>query len=80
VQTAATQDAPDVSGISATATYFCQCANGGTSTCAVTDCSTSRIIEYVRVTTSATAKPLVTLPLLPKTYALSGMAVMRVEQ
>jgi Flp pilus assembly protein TadG len=80
VQTAATQDAPDVSGIAATASYFCQCSNGGTSTCAATDCSTSRIIYYAQVNTSATVKPLITLPLLPKSYALIGKAVMRVEQ
>lgn len=80
VQTAATQDAPDVSGISATASYFCQCSNGGTSTCAATDCSTSRIIYYVQVTTSATVSPLIKLPLLPASYALKGKAIMRVEQ
>lgn len=80
VQAAATQDAPDVSGIAATASYFCQCSNGNTSTCAATDCSTSRIIYYAQVTTSATVKPLITLPLLPKSYALIGKAIMRVEQ
>jgi Flp pilus assembly protein TadG len=80
VQAAATQDAANVHGIAAAATYFCQCANGGTSTCAVTDCSTSRIIEYVQVNTSATVTPPVTLPLLPRSYALTGKAVMRVEQ
>ena len=80
MQTAATQDAPDVSGIAATASYFCQCSNGGTSTCAATDCSTSRIVYYAQVNTSATVKPLINLPLLPKSYALIGKAIMRVEQ
>jgi Flp pilus assembly protein TadG len=80
ITTAATQDAPDVSGISATASYFCQCSNGGASTCAVTDCSTSRIVEYVQVNTSAAVSPGIYVPGLPRSYTLTGKAVMRVVQ
>jgi Flp pilus assembly protein TadG len=80
IKTAATQDAPDVSGLTATASYFCQCSNGSSSTCAVTDCSTSRIITYVTVNTTGTINPLIYLPGLPKSYILTGQAVMRVEQ
>jgi Flp pilus assembly protein TadG len=80
VTTAATQDAPDVKGMTATASYFCVCSNGNTSTCAVTDCSTSRIIEYVQVKTAATVDPQIYIPGLPKSYKLTGKAVMRVEQ
>ena len=80
IRTAATQDAPDVPGLTATASYFCQCSNGSSSTCAVTDCSTSRIITYITVNTTGTINPLIYLPGLPKSYILSGQAVMRVEQ
>jgi len=80
VTAAATQDAPDVKGIAATASYFCVCSDGTSSTCAVTDCSASRIIEYVQVNTSATVDPQIYVPGLPKSYKLTGKAVMRVEQ
>lgn len=80
ITTAATNDAPDVSGASATATYWCQCSDGGSSTCAPTDCTTSRIITYITVTTSGTVNPLVYVPGLPKSYTVTGQAVMRVEE
>ena len=80
METAATQDAPNVSGISATAARSCQCSNGGSSTCAVTDCSTSRIVEYVTVNTTATVSPLFAVPGLPKSYTMTGKAVLRVVQ
>jgi Flp pilus assembly protein TadG len=80
MQLAATQEAPDVSGIQATASHFCKCSDGTASTCATTDCSTSRIVEYVQVTTNATYDPKIYVPGLPKSYALNGNAVMRVVQ
>jgi Flp pilus assembly protein TadG len=80
ITAAAIQDASNVRGLTATATYFCQCSDGTTSTCAPTDCSTSRIITYVQVNTSATVDPQIYLPGLPKAYTLSGKAVMRVVQ
>jgi Flp pilus assembly protein TadG len=80
INLAATQDAPNVSNIAATASYFCQCANGGSSTCAVTDCSTSRIVTFVQVNTTATVDPQIYVPGLPKTYTVTGKAVMRVAQ
>jgi hypothetical protein len=80
MQLAATQEAPDVSGISATASHFCKCSDGTASTCAVTDCSLTRIIEYVQVTTTATYDPKIYVPGLPRSYTLNGNAVMRVVQ
>jgi Flp pilus assembly protein TadG len=80
ITAAAVQDASNVPGLTATATYFCSCSDGSTSTCAPTDCSASRIITYVRVNTSATVDPQVYLPGLPRTYTLTGKAVMRVAQ
>jgi Flp pilus assembly protein TadG len=80
VTNAAKKDAPDVSGMTATAVYWCQCSDGSASTCGATDCTGSRIIEYVTVNTSGTVDPLVYVPGLPKSYTVTGHAVMRVEQ
>jgi Flp pilus assembly protein TadG len=80
MRTAATLDAPDVPGISATASHFCKCSNGTTSNCLVTDCSTSRIIEYVQVTTTATVDPKIYVPGLPRSYTVNGNAIMQVMQ
>jgi Flp pilus assembly protein TadG len=80
ITAAAVQDASNVQGLTATATYFCSCSDGTTSTCAPTDCSASRIITYVQVNTSATVDPQIYLPGLPRTYTLTGKAVMRVVQ
>jgi Flp pilus assembly protein TadG len=80
MQTAAGQDAPDVSNLKLTATHFCQCADGTASAaCATTDCG-GRPLLYVQVVTSASVDPLIYVPGLPKSYALSGKAVMRVVQ
>lgn len=80
MQVAASSSAPDVSNLTTTATHFCKCADGTSSTCVTTDCVGSRIIEYVQVNTSANVSPLIYVPGLPKTYAISGLAVMRVVQ
>lgn len=80
ITTAATQNAPDVNGVTATASYFCLCSTGGASTCAVTDCSTSRIVTYVQVNTTGTVDPQIYVPGLPKSYTITGKAVMRVAQ
>jgi len=80
MQQAALQDGANISGLSATATYFCSCANGNVSTCAATDCAGSRILEYVQVNTSATVNPLFYYRGSKRTFTLTGQAVMRVEQ
>ena len=76
----ASSDAANVSGMTATPTRFCVCSNGSSSTCAATDCATSRIIEYVQVNTSATFDPKIYVPGLPKSYNLKAQAIMRVMQ
>jgi hypothetical protein len=80
MQIAASLDAPDVSNLTVTATQFCQCPDGTSSpTCATTACS-GRPILYSQVVTSASVDPLIYMPGLPKSYTLSGKAVMRVVQ
>jgi Flp pilus assembly protein TadG len=80
MQAVAALDGPNVTALSATASHFCSCSNGSTSTCAATDCASSRIIEYVQVNTTGTVDPYFHVPGLPKTYTLTGKAVMRVVQ
>ncbi len=83
IQLAATQDALNVSGVSATAADSCACSSGGTITCstALTSCpSPNRIIEYVQVNTSGTIDPLFHYPGLPTTFTLTGQSIMRVQQ
>ena len=80
MQTAATQDGPNVPGLTATASHFCTCSDGSASTCKATDCSTSRIIEYVQVNTSGNVDPKIYVPGLPRSYTITGSAVMRVVQ
>jgi Flp pilus assembly protein TadG len=80
VTNAAKKDAPDVTNMTATATYWCKCADGSASTCGATDCTSSRILEYVTVNTTAGVKALFYVPGLPRSYTVTGNAVMRVEQ
>ncbi len=81
MQSAATNDSPNVKTLTATASTFCVCSNGTSVTCAnaAANCA-ARIIEYVQVNTSATVNPTFHVPGLPSTYTLTSQAVMRVEQ
>lgn len=83
IELAATQDAANVSGVTATAADSCACSTGGAITCstALTTCpSPARIIEYVQVNTSGTIDPLFHYPGLPTTFTLTGQSIMRVDQ
>jgi Flp pilus assembly protein TadG len=80
IQTAAANEAPDISGLTTTSSVGCSCSNGGTSTCLNTDCPNSHIIETLTVQTSATYDPGIHLPGLPTTYTLHGKAVQMVLQ
>ncbi len=80
IQNAAVKDAPDVAGVTSTAGYSCQCSDGSASTCGATDCTGTRILEYITVTTSGTVNPMIYVPGLPHSYTVTGHAVMMVEQ
>jgi Flp pilus assembly protein TadG len=77
MQQAAQNDASDLSGMSATATLYCQCPDSSsTFDCSTTDtCSDKRV--YVQVNTSATFHTLLQYPGLPSSIQLSGQAQMR---
>jgi Flp pilus assembly protein TadG len=79
---AATQDAPNVTGVVVTSSHSCVCSTGATLVCtnALANCaSPARIIEYVQVNTTATVGPLFNYPGIPHTFALTGQAILRVE-
>ncbi len=76
MQTAATNDASGITGVTATASEYCQCPTGASFSCSVSNsCSDKRV--YVKVVTSATFTTLVKYPGLPHTVSLTGQAVMR---
>jgi len=83
MQLAATEDAANISSMTATAVSSCTCSNGTAITCAsaATSCvSPSRIAEYVQVNTAATVNSMLNYPGFPASFTLHGQAIMRVEQ
>jgi Flp pilus assembly protein TadG len=86
MELAATQDAPNVAGITATATNFCSCSSAPSTpvscTTVLSSCSTAPLhsLEYVQVNTTATIGPLFNYPGIAHTFTLTGRAIMRVEQ
>jgi Flp pilus assembly protein TadG len=83
IQVAATQDAPNITSLTATATQVCSCSSGTSITCAnagTTCVSPAHIIEYVQVQTTAPVNTLFHFPGIPSTVTFRGYAIMRVEQ
>lgn len=86
IEAAATNDASDVPGISATATVGCECSNDATtaqSPCSPTTppaCSGNTLVQYVQVSTTASYSTLFPWPSLPSSYTLNGNAKLRLTQ
>ena len=80
MQTAATNDSPNVSGLTATATEFWSCSNApSTQSSSPPTCTTgNHLLNYVQVKTTATVNPLIHIPGLPNTFTMRGLAIMRV--
>jgi Flp pilus assembly protein TadG len=78
IQTAASNDAPDVTLGTTTTSTSCICSDGSASTCLSTDCSTSAIEKILTVKTQATFTPLIHMPGIPRTFTLHGQAVQKV--
>jgi Flp pilus assembly protein TadG len=79
MQNAATSDASDVPGITATASYGCECPDGSGQ---IPNCSSSpacaNAVNYVQVTTNATYTPLIPWPGIPSSIPLTGQATVRI--
>jgi Flp pilus assembly protein TadG len=89
IQLAATQDAPNLTKMTAVASYSCSCEGSTGTLPAPADCSTisltscaspSRIVEFVQVNTTATVPTLFHFPGIASTITLRGQAIMRVLQ
>jgi Flp pilus assembly protein TadG len=80
MEAAALSDAQNAAELSATATQFCRCADGTSSTCQPTDCAASHRLVFVQVTTTGDVPSLFRFPGLPASQHVSGLAVMRVAQ
>ena len=79
MQNAALADAPDVTGMAATATYGCECSDGNNP---VISCTTQpscgvNVVNYVQVTTSVSYRPIFPWPGIPSSIALQGSARLR---
>lgn len=82
MELAATNDASNIAGLSATATQFWSCSSAPSNQFSTppATCSTGHVLDYVQVNTTATMSPPFHYPGLPATYTLKGHAVMRVIQ
>jgi Flp pilus assembly protein TadG len=80
MEQAATNDAPSIASMTATATHFCKCANGSASTCLSTDCAGSHRLVYTEVNTSAPYAPLINFMGILPSMTVPGQAIMRVDQ
>jgi Flp pilus assembly protein TadG len=71
----------NLTGMTANATYSCQCSNGSSTNCNSNTCTSgTHVEEYVTVTTSYTMNSLFKYPGIPQSYTLSGYDTMRVRQ
>jgi Flp pilus assembly protein TadG len=73
---AAKNDASGISGVSATASEYCECVDGSTQACnSGSPCRDMRV--YVEVDTSGTFQTLLNYPGIPASTSLNGKSVMR---
>ena len=80
MKSAATQDAPNLPTLAATA-QLCTCGTGSSvSACASSYCTNNPTGNYVEVDTSMTFNTTITYPGIPSSIALAGKAVMQVQQ
>ena len=85
MQNAATGDAPDVAGITASASYGCVCSQSNASTSGVANCTSpptcngagNTTVTYVTVTTSASYTPIFKWPGFPASISLHGSSTLR---
>lgn len=79
MKTAVTEDAPDVPGITASASYGCECSDGtsASASCSTVPTCSTNVVYYVKVTASATYTTMVPWTGLPSSIALSRTVEMR---
>jgi Flp pilus assembly protein TadG len=80
MESAALVGASNITGLTASATYGCECSDG---TAAVTSCTSTptcndNYVTYVDVTTTSTYQPLFNLPGLPTSFSMGAESRLRV--
>lgn len=82
MQDAALLDASNLSGLTATATWGCECSDGSSASvsCATTPSCSANSVRYVQVVTSMTYVPVLRFPGVPSTLTLKGSARLRVAE
>jgi Flp pilus assembly protein TadG len=79
IQTAAVNDAVNITSLTATASEFCQCDSGSTVNCTTGTCSSGAVRTYVQVVTSVPFNTIGTYSWIPKPFTVSAKAVLRVD-
>ncbi len=76
---AAKLEVPDLTSITPTATYGCECSDGTSASASCTSVPTCayNVVNYVSVATTANYNLMVQYPGLPKSVKLTGLARMR---
>ena len=80
IQSAAQQDAPDVTGLTVnTPLYGCECSDGTkyVANCSTKPTCTNNVVYRVSITAATTYHPLIPWPGVPSTINISRTAVMR---
>ncbi len=80
MQLAASNNAPNLTSMTATASHFCVCSDGTASTCLATDCAGSHRLVYTQVITAAPYSPLINFMGALPAMSVPGKATMRVVQ
>ena len=80
MENASQNDAPDLSGISATAVYGCECPDGSSASvsCSSPPTCTGSYVNYVDVTATAPYAPILNFPGVPPAGSFQGKARMRI--
>jgi Flp pilus assembly protein TadG len=79
MQQAALNDSANISGVTATATSYCECLDGTAVSCSTGLCGGKPPPTYVKVITTATFSTLFSYPYVPSSAALSGLSVQRAQ-
>jgi Flp pilus assembly protein TadG len=79
MQNAAKLNAPDVSGLSATASWGCECSDGthSSASCTLTPTCSVNVVYYATVTATATYKPIVPWTGINSSMTMTRSATMR---
>jgi len=79
MQTAATNDAVDMTNLTATASEFCECDDGDSVNCTTGTCASGAVRTYVQVKTSAPYSTMGSYFWMPSSFNVTAKAVLRVD-